>query len=73
MNEISRICDRYGVDVNDVSHGVGLDSRIGPHFLQAGIGWGGSCFPKDLASLIYMAKAAGLEPQDITGSTAGER
>lgn len=63
INEISRICDRYGVDVNDVSHGVGLDSRIGPHFLQAGIGWGGSCFPKDLASLIYMAKEAGLEPQ----------
>lgn len=62
INEISRICDAYGVDVNDVSLGVGLDSRIGPHFLQAGIGWGGSCFPKDLASLIYMAKQAALKP-----------
>lgn len=63
INEISRLCDAYGVDVNDVSLGIGKDQRIGPAFLKAGIGWGGSCFPKDIASLIYMAKKANLHPK----------
>ena len=47
INEVANICDRIGADVTQVAHGIGLDSRIGPKFLQAGIGWGGSCFPKD--------------------------
>lgn len=63
INEISRLCDAYGVDVNDVSLGIGKDQRIGPAFLKAGIGWGGSCFPKDIASLIYMTKEVNLEPK----------
>jgi UDPglucose 6-dehydrogenase len=52
INEIANICERVGADVTQVSTGIGLDSRIGSKFLNAGIGWGGSCFPKDLAALI---------------------
>lgn len=52
INEISDLCEQVGVDVTQVSEGVGLDHRIGPHFLQAGLGYGGSCFPKDVAALI---------------------
>src|SRR5205807_8026134 len=46
-NEIANICERVGADITEVTKGIGLDSRIGPHFLSAGIGWGGSCFRKD--------------------------
>jgi UDPglucose 6-dehydrogenase len=53
INEIANICERVGADVTQVSKGIGLDSRIGSKFLNAGIGWGGSCFPKDLAALIH--------------------
>jgi UDPglucose 6-dehydrogenase len=53
INEIANICERVGADVTQVSQGIGLDSRIGSKFLNAGIGWGGSCFPKDLAALIH--------------------
>lgn len=59
INEIANICDRVGADVTQVALGIGLDSRIGPKFLQAGIGWGGSCFPKDVAALIHTAKDYG--------------
>lgn len=52
INEIGDLCERVGVDVREVSKGVGLDHRIGPHFMQAGLGYGGSCFPKDVAALI---------------------
>ncbi|WP_243291396.1 UDP-glucose/GDP-mannose dehydrogenase family protein [Bacillus sp. FJAT-47783] len=62
INEMARICDQYDVDVTDVAKGIGLDSRIGPHFLQAGIGYGGSCFPKDLQALEYSAKQKNIEP-----------
>ncbi|MED0962962.1 UDP-glucose dehydrogenase family protein [Bacillus paramycoides] len=55
INEISRICDAYHIDVVEVAKGIGYDFRINPHFLQAGMGYGGSCFPKDLHSLIYTA------------------
>jgi UDPglucose 6-dehydrogenase len=51
MNEMSRICDHVGADIDDIKAAVGSDSRIGPAFLNAGPGWGGSCFPKDLAAL----------------------
>lgn len=63
INEISKLCDATGVEVNDVSHGIGLDHRIGPDFLKAGIGWGGSCFPKDISSLIYMFEQAKIDPK----------
>ncbi|MEH7116985.1 UDP-glucose/GDP-mannose dehydrogenase family protein [Neobacillus vireti] len=56
INELSRLCDVLNIHVNDVSAGMGLDHRIGPHFLKAGIGYGGSCFPKDVSALIKTAK-----------------
>lgn len=59
INEVANICDRVGADVTQVAHGIGLDSRIGPKFLQAGIGWGGSCFPKDVSALIHTAQDYG--------------
>ena len=55
INEVANICDRVGADVTQVAWGMGLDSRIGSKFLQAGIGWGGSCFPKDVSALIHTA------------------
>jgi UDPglucose 6-dehydrogenase len=55
INEVANVCDRVGADVIEVSRGIGLDSRIGAKFLQAGIGWGGSCFGKDVSALIHTA------------------
>ncbi|RSK54435.1 UDP-glucose dehydrogenase family protein [Bacillus canaveralius] len=55
INEMARICEAYGADVRDVAKGIGMDRRIGADFLQAGIGFGGSCFPKDLEALQYAA------------------
>jgi UDPglucose 6-dehydrogenase len=63
MNEVAAICERLGADVKEVARGMGYDRRIGPHFLDAGIGWGGSCFPKDVRALIHMAAASGSHPQ----------
>lgn len=56
INEIARVCDKLDVDVSEVAKGMGMDKRIGPHFLQAGVGYGGSCFPKDVAALYSMGK-----------------
>jgi UDPglucose 6-dehydrogenase len=61
-NEIGNICKRLGVDVYEVMRGVGLDSRIGSAFLKAGAGFGGSCFPKDVSSLIALAEDLGEDP-----------
>lgn len=63
INEVANICDRVGADVTQVAKGIGLDSRIGSKFLQAGIGWGGSCFPKDVSALIHTADDYGYEAQ----------
>ncbi|MGL5081294.1 MAG: UDP-glucose dehydrogenase family protein [Microcoleaceae cyanobacterium] len=63
INEIANICDRVGADVTQVALGIGLDSRIGSKFLQAGIGWGGSCFPKDVSALIHTADDYNYEAQ----------
>ncbi|HEY9752663.1 MAG TPA: UDP-glucose/GDP-mannose dehydrogenase family protein [Coleofasciculaceae cyanobacterium] len=63
INEVANICDRVGADVVQVSKGIGLDSRIGNKFLQAGIGWGGSCFPKDVSALVHTADDYGYEAQ----------
>ena len=63
INEISIICERLGADVTEVSRGMGFDKRIGPHFLDAGIGFGGSCFPKDVKALANMAQTHGMHPQ----------
>lgn len=62
MNEIANLCDRLGVDVENVRVGIGSDSRIGYSFIYPGIGYGGSCFPKDVRALIHMAAGAELDP-----------
>ena len=62
INDIARLCERLGADVTVVAAGIGADDRIGPRFLQAGIGFGGSCFPKDVGALTRMAEGAGLHP-----------
>jgi UDPglucose 6-dehydrogenase len=65
INEIANICERVGADVTQVSAGIGLDSRIGNKFLNAGIGWGGSCFPKDLAALIHTGADYGYDAKFV--------
>jgi UDPglucose 6-dehydrogenase len=62
INEIARICDKYDVTVEDVVRGISTDPRIGPHFLQAGIGYGGSCFPKDVRSLVHSSLKKNVKP-----------
>lgn len=63
INEMAAICEALGADVDAVANGMGADARISPHFLRAGIGWGGSCFPKDVRALTHMAEAHGAHPQ----------
>jgi UDPglucose 6-dehydrogenase len=63
INEIASISERLGADVELVARGMGLDRRISPEFLQAGVGYGGSCFPKDVKALAHMASMAGAHPQ----------
>jgi len=63
INEIAQICEQLGADVTVVAQGMGYDPRIGSQFLEAGIGFGGSCFPKDVKALAYMGKEAGCHPQ----------
>jgi UDPglucose 6-dehydrogenase len=63
INEIANVCEEVGADVSDVAHGVGLDDRIGPKFLQAGLGWGGSCFSKDVSALKQLAANSGYHFQ----------
>jgi UDPglucose 6-dehydrogenase len=63
INEIAQICERLGADVKEVAVGMGYDKRIGRAFLDAGLGYGGSCFPKDVRALAHMAAEAGLHPQ----------
>lgn len=61
MNELARLCDRVGADIEAVRKGIGLDSRIGSSFLYAGPGYGGSCFPKDVKALIDTARQNGVD------------
>src|SRR2546430_1987169 len=63
INEIAQICERLGADVKEVAVGMGYDKRIGRAFLDAGLGYGGSCFPKDVRALAHMAGEAGRHPQ----------
>ena len=62
INEISLICDELGIDVESIRRGMGSDSRIGYSFIEPGAGYGGSCFPKDVKSIIHTAKDAGVDP-----------
>lgn len=68
INEIGALAERVGADVTQIALGMGLDSRIGPHFLQAGLGWGGSCFGKDSAALVATAQEYGLEMPIVTAA-----
>jgi len=63
INEIANICEELGADIKEVAVGMGYDKRIGPNFLDAGLGYGGSCFPKDVKALAYMAAEKGRHPQ----------
>lgn len=69
MNELADLCECVGADVKEVAAGMGYDARIGRNFLEAGLGWGGSCFPKDVKALAYMAKENGLTPRILDSVT----
>jgi UDPglucose 6-dehydrogenase len=70
INEIANICERVGADVGAVRRGIGADHRIGHHFIYPGMGYGGSCFPKDVKALITTARGSGYEPDLITAVDA---
>ena len=61
INAMSELCEKTGADVNEVARAIGMDSRIGPKFLKASVGFGGSCFQKDILNLVYIAKSYGLD------------
>ena len=61
INAFSALCEETGADIEDVAHAMGMDKRIGPHFLKAGPGFGGSCFKKDILNLVYMCESLGLQ------------
>lgn len=65
-NEIATVCEATGADVEQVVHAVGLDKRLGPHYMKAGVGWGGSCFPKDSRALRAMASNSGYSFQMLS-------
>ena len=65
INFMAELCEAYGGDVKDVARGMGMDKRIGPSFLQAGIGYGGSCFGKDVDALVHAAQLKGVRPEAL--------
>jgi UDPglucose 6-dehydrogenase len=65
INEVANLCEAVDADVQDVARGIGLDNRIGPKFLHAGPGYGGSCFPKDTLALLQTAEAAGVDQRIV--------
>ena len=69
INEIAEICEWVGADVGEVAYALGLDARISPEFLSAGVGWGGSCFAKDLEALAATARSHGQEPAILNAAT----
>ena len=68
INEMARVCEATGADISHVARGIGLDQRIGPQFLKAGLGWGGSCFPKDTAALMELAGEHDISLQLVSAS-----
>merc|ERR1711998_399933 len=60
INSISMLCEKTGANIDEISHAIGKDSRIGPKFLKASVGFGGSCFQKDILNLVYICESAGL-------------
>ena len=73
INQVSQVCEAVGADVRGVAAGMGMDPRIGPQFLDAGIGFGGSCFPKDVLALAHMAEASGCPPTLLHATLAINR
>ena len=73
INEIANLCEAVDADVQDVARGIGLDNRIGPKFLHAGPGYGGSCFPKDTLALLQTADEAGVEQRIVAHHGRGQR
>ena len=73
INELARLCDCLGADITLVADGIGLDQRIGRAFLDAGIGWGGSCLPKDVSALVQTANSQGVRPRLLEAVTAVNR
>ncbi|MGB1700248.1 MAG: UDP-glucose dehydrogenase family protein, partial [Nannocystaceae bacterium] len=73
MNELANFADRAGADIAQVRLGMGCDSRIGPSFLFPGVGYGGSCFPKDVDALVYSAKQLGMDLQMLAATNAVNR
>lgn len=71
INEIANFCEKAGADVSEVAKGMGLDSRIGPKFLNAGLGFGGSCFPKDTLAMAYMGRLMGTPIELIETTIEG--
>ena len=69
INDIGNICKEYGIDAYEVADAIGLDDRISDQFLRSGIGWGGSCFPKDTAAIRAAAREQGYEPQMLDAAT----
>ena len=70
MNEVARLCEKLGADIDKVRTAIGYDNRIGPKFLFPGIGWGGSCFPKDVKALIKMGEEAAVETSVVSAVNA---
>jgi len=73
INEVANLCELVGADVTEVANGIGLDERIGARFLSAGLGWGGSCFPKDVAALRATAREHGHETLLLDAAAVNER
>ena len=73
INEMSNFCEKAGADIHEVARGMGMDSRIGPRFLQPGPGYGGSCFPKDTMALAYMARQNDVDMTLVTTAIEGNR
>ena len=69
VNEMANICEAVGADVQEVTRGMASDRRIGPGHLEAGLGWGGSCFPKDVKALVHIAAMHGCHPQMLRAVT----
>lgn len=70
INDLGNICKEFGVDAYEVADAIGRDDRIGEQFLRSGVGWGGSCFPKDVAALIAASREEGYEPQMLDAAVS---